>query len=60
MTNDKAISNGAEKTTLNISLTTEDKKFLKVYAAQNGTTISSMIQGFIETLKSDQADKPNK
>ena len=60
MTNDKAISNGAEKTTLNISLTAEDKKILKVYAAQNGTTISSMIQGFIETLKSEQADKPNK
>lgn len=60
MTNDKAISNGAEKTTLNISLTAEDKKFLKVYAAQNGTTISSMIQGFIETLKSEQTDKPNK
>ncbi len=60
MTNEKAISNGTEKTTLNISLTVEDKKFLKVYAAQNGTTISSMIQGFIETLKSEQADKSNK
>ena len=55
---EKTTGNGAEKTTLNLSLTVEDKKFLKVYAAQNGTTISSMIQDYIEMLKNRQAEGP--
>ena len=36
---EKTAGNGSEKTTLNLSVTVEDKRFLKVYAAQNGTTI---------------------
>lgn len=52
--NEKTAENGAAKTTLNLSLTVEDKKFLKVYAAQNGTTVSGMIQDFIETLKNSR------
>ena len=41
---EKTTGNGSEKTTLNLSVTVEDKRFLKVYAAQNGTTISGMLQ----------------
>lgn len=54
MMNEKVAGNGTEKTTLNLSITVEDKRFLKVYAAQNGTTISSMLQNYIETLKHSQ------
>ena len=56
MMNDMASGKGADKTTLNISITADDKKFLKVYAAQNETTISHMIQSYIETLKHAQAE----
>ena len=53
---EKTTGNGSEKTTLNLSVTVEDKRFLKVYAAQNGTTISGMLQNYIETLKHSQDD----
>ena len=55
MTVEKTKGNRPEKTTLNISLSVGDKKFLKVYAAQNGTTVSSLIQDYIETLKAEDA-----
>jgi hypothetical protein len=32
---EKTAGNGSEKTTRNLSVTIEDKRFLKVYAAQN-------------------------
>jgi hypothetical protein len=54
---EKTTGNGSEKTTLNLSVTVEDKRFLKVYAAQNGTTISGMLQDYIETLKHSQDDE---
>jgi hypothetical protein len=60
MMNEKVAGNGTEKTTLNLSITVEDKKFLKVYAAQNGTTISSMLQDYIEELKQCQGEEPKK
>jgi hypothetical protein len=60
MMNEKVAGNGTEKTTLNLSITVEDKKFLKVYAAQNGTTISSMLQDYIEELKQCQGEDPKK
>ena len=53
---EKTAGNDSEKTTLNLSVTVEDKRFLKVYAAQNGTTISGMLQDYIETLKHSQDD----
>ena len=53
---EKTAGNGSEKTTPNLSVTVEDKRFLKVYAAQNGTTISGMLQDYIETLKHSQDD----
>lgn len=57
---ERTAGNGSEKTTLNLSVTVEDKKFLKVYAAQNGTTISSMLQDYIEELKQCQGEEPKK
>lgn len=51
MTDNKTTVVEAEKTTLNISLTVEEKKFLKVYAAQNGLTVSGIIQDYIEELR---------
>ena len=54
---EKTTGNGSEKTTLNLSVTVEDKRFLKVYAAQNGTTISDMLQDYIEMLKHSQDDE---
>jgi hypothetical protein len=60
MMNEKVAGNGTEKTTLNLSITVEDKKFLKVYAAQNGATISSMLQDYIEELKQCQGEDPKK
>lgn len=51
MTDIKTTAAEAEKTTLNISLTVEEKKFLKVYAAQNGLTVSGIIQNYIEELR---------
>ncbi len=51
MTDIKNTAAEAEKTTLNISLTVEEKKFLKVYAAQNGLTVSGIIQDYIEELR---------
>jgi hypothetical protein len=52
----KTAGNGSEKTSFNLSVTVVDKRFLKVYAAQNGTTISGMLQDYIETLKHSQDD----
>ena len=54
---EKTAGNGSEKTTLNLSVTVEDKRFLKVYAAQNDTTISGMLQDYIEMLKHSQDDE---
>ena len=50
---EKTAGNGSEKTTLNLSVTVEDKKFLKMYAVQNGTTISDMLHDYVETLKAE-------
>lgn len=60
MMNEKVAGNRNEKTTLNLSITVEDKKFLKVYAAQNETTISSMLQDYIEELKQCHGVEPKK
>jgi diguanylate cyclase (GGDEF)-like protein len=51
MNSKKEAEGNTGKTPLNISLPAEDKKFLKVYAAQNGTTISKLVQDHIETLR---------
>lgn len=37
-----------KRTTLTISISTEDKKQLKIIAAEHGTTISAVIHNWIE------------
>ena len=40
----KKIRGGSEKrTTLNLSVTVEDKQFLKIYAAEQGVTVAAVI-----------------
>ena len=57
MNSKKEAEGNTGKTPLNISLPAEDKKFLKVYAAQNGTTISKLVQDYIEKLKGRGSDR---
>ena len=54
---ERTAEKGPEKTTLNLSLSAENKKFLKVYAAQQGTTVSSMIEDYVETLRNLQTER---
>ena len=54
---EKTTGNGSEKTTLNLSVTVEDERFLKVSTAKNGTTIGVMRQDYIEMLKHSQDDE---
>ncbi|MDD7592986.1 MAG: hypothetical protein PUJ57_01930 [Peptoniphilaceae bacterium] len=51
MTSERDTVSTDEKTTLNISLTVDEKRFLKVYAAKNGLTVSGIIQKYIEGLR---------
>ena len=41
------------KTTLNISISAEDKKVLKVAAAERGVTVAYLIHEFAEELKQE-------
>jgi len=40
-----------KRVTVNISLTPEEKAKLKIYAAQQGKTVSAVIQEFIASLE---------
>jgi hypothetical protein len=40
-----------KRTTLSLSLTVKDKKFLKMLAAEKGTTIAAIIHDWIEEHK---------
>lgn len=41
----------AKRTTLSLSLTEEDKKFLKTYAAMKGKTVAGVIKDWIDDAK---------
>lgn len=43
----KCTPNVQERTTLNLSVTVEDKTFLKVYAAEHGVTVAAVIHDCI-------------
>lgn len=51
MTSRESVNVEVEKTTLTLSVTIEAKKFLKLYAAQNGLAVSGVIQNYIKELK---------
>ena len=40
-----------KRTSMNISLALEDKKFLKVYAIEHDTTVAAVIHEFVEKLR---------
>ena len=39
------------KTTLNVSISADDKKFLKMYALEHDTTVAALIEAYIEKLR---------
>lgn len=42
---------GVPRTNLLLSLSVEDKKFLKIYAAERGMTVAAVIHEFVEALR---------
>ena len=44
-------SNTEKRTSMNIALSPEDKKFLKVYAIEHDTTVAAVIHEFVEKLR---------
>lgn len=40
-----------KRTSMNIALTTEDKQFLKIYAAKHDTNVAAMIAEYVESLR---------
>ncbi len=46
-----------KRTSMNIALSPEDKKYLKVYAIEHDTTVAALIHDYVESLrKEDDAD----
>ena len=45
--------NVERKTTLNVSISAEDKKFLKMYALEHDTTVAALIEAYVEKLRND-------
>ncbi len=41
------------KTTLNVSISADDKKYLKVYAAEHETTVAAVIHACVEKLRKE-------
>lgn len=46
-----SVSESEKRTSMNIALTTEDKQFLKVYAAKHNTNVAAMIAKYVNTLR---------
>ena len=46
-----SVSESEKRTSMNIALTTEDKQFLKVYAAKHNTNVAAMIAKYVDTLR---------
>lgn len=47
----------SDKVTLNLALTVEDKKFLKIYALEHDTTVSEVIHEYVQQLRKAGKDK---
>ena len=45
---------GEPRTNLLLSLSVEDKKFLKIYAAERGMTVAAVIHEFVEDLRREK------
>lgn len=46
-----------ERTTLNISISQEDKTFLKIYAAELGTSVASVIHDCVDNLRCERSNR---
>ena len=46
-----------ERIPMNITLSPENKKFLKVYALEHGTTVSQIITEYVEKLRNKEEKK---
>lgn len=40
-----------KRTSMNIALSYEDKKFLKIYAIEHGTTVATIIHEYIANMR---------
>ena len=45
------------RTTLNLCLSKEDKRFLKMYALEHDTTAAALIHDYIDELRLTEAEK---
>ena len=41
------------KTALNISISVENKKFLKIYALEHDTTVAALIEAYVKKLRKE-------
>ena len=46
-----------KRTTINISITNEDKKTLRIYAAENEKTVAGVIHEFAEKIRAERDGK---
>ncbi len=46
-----------ERVPMNITLSPENKKFLKLYALEHGTTVSQVITEYVEKLRKKEEKK---
>ncbi len=44
---------GEKRVSMNIALSADDKKFLKVYAAEHETTVAAVIHACVEKLRKE-------
>lgn len=51
MANKVNVSNDKKTSKLNIVLSDEDKKFLKIYAVERDTSVSAVIHEYVEQLR---------
>lgn len=45
-----------KRTTMSLSLSIEDKQFLKVYAAEKGVTVAAVVHDMVEVLKKERVE----
>lgn len=51
---------GEPRTNLLLSLSVEDKKFLKIYAAERGMTVAAVIHRCVDALRTNEFNIPGK
>ena len=53
MTKEKEAAVREERVSMNIALSPEDRKFLKVYAAEHETTVAALIADYVKQLRKE-------